>query len=206
MALLKLGGVTSKVGHLLPQFNLPAIRTCPGSTGACRSFCYATKGFYNRGMVVAVYADALRASLRDDFVVRMSRELRRLRPGTAVRLHASGDFYSADYVWKWVELCRAHPRLRFWAYTRSWQLPEMVVSLWELSEVENIQLFASVDEDTGQAPEWLRHAVIVESFDALPAQMTACPYQRNQQITCAKCTYCFKPEGGRKRDVAFLQH
>ena len=37
----------------------------------------------------------------------------------AVRIHASGDFYSQQYFDMWLELCRQHPEVEFWAYTKS---------------------------------------------------------------------------------------
>lgn len=37
----------------------------------------------------------------------------------AVRIHASGDFYSQQYFDLWLEVCRMNPNVEFWAYTKS---------------------------------------------------------------------------------------
>ena len=37
----------------------------------------------------------------------------------AVRIHASGDFFSQAYFDQWLELCRANPGVEFWAFTKS---------------------------------------------------------------------------------------
>lgn len=205
MALLKMAGPTSKVGYRVPQFNLPAMYTCPGSTSACRDICYATDGFHQRRLVKRLYSEALHASLRSDFVATISDELRNLRAGQPIRLHSSGDFYSVKYAVKWLAACRAFPGLRFWAYTRSWRVPGFEPVLRELAALPNVQLFASVDDETGPPPDWLRHAVIVDSFDDLPADTIACLYQRNSDISCARCAYCFQPSK-RKQHVAFVAH
>jgi hypothetical protein len=36
-----------------------------------------------------------------------------------VRIHAAGDFFSQSYFDTWLEYCRAHPDVEFWAYTKS---------------------------------------------------------------------------------------
>lgn len=206
MALLKIAGPRSKVGRHVRQFNLPAVSTCPGSTEQCRRYCYATKKFFLRPLVKEVYAWAYTISQSPLFVSMMTEELHALPAGSLVRLHSSGDFYDSDYVAKWVWLCRAHPQLTFWAYTRSWVLPEMESTLRALSELPNVELFGSADTETGHAPQWLRSAFVVPSFELLPSTVAVCPYQKNRRNTCDRCTYCFKPAGQRKRHVAFLPH
>jgi len=37
----------------------------------------------------------------------------------AVRIHASGDFYSQEYFNKWVSYCKENKEVEFWAYTKS---------------------------------------------------------------------------------------
>jgi len=36
-----------------------------------------------------------------------------------VRIHSSGDFFSQRYFDMWVEFCRNHPEVNFWAFTKS---------------------------------------------------------------------------------------
>lgn len=51
--------------------------------------------------------------------------LQKVLPRSAryVRIHAGGDFFSQAYFDGWLMVCRAHPRVRFWAFTKS-------VDLW----------------------------------------------------------------------------
>ena len=37
----------------------------------------------------------------------------------SVRIHASGDFFNQWYFDIWLEICRRHPDVEFWAYTKS---------------------------------------------------------------------------------------
>lgn len=37
----------------------------------------------------------------------------------AVRIHAAGDFFNQDYFDMWLNLCKEHPDVEFWAYTKS---------------------------------------------------------------------------------------
>jgi hypothetical protein len=40
-----------------------------------------------------------------------------------IRIHGSGDFFNQEYFDAWLEVCRQHPTILFWAFTKS-------VSLW----------------------------------------------------------------------------
>jgi len=37
----------------------------------------------------------------------------------AVRIHSSGDFFKQAYFDMWLEICRNHPDVEFWAFTKS---------------------------------------------------------------------------------------
>ena len=39
------------------------------------------------------------------------------------RIHDSGDFYSLEYLWAWLEVVARLPKIRFWAPTRNWASP-----------------------------------------------------------------------------------
>ena len=79
----------------------------------------------------------------------MIKEIRRKGAAFTVRIHCSGDFYDADYVRKWIEIVRASPHTRFYAYTRSLRVPSIVPPLAELAEMDNVRLWASADSETG---------------------------------------------------------
>lgn len=45
------------------------------------------------------------------------------KPVLPMRIHSSGDFYSAAYAEAWVEVCNRLPEVMFWAPTRTWASP-----------------------------------------------------------------------------------
>lgn len=165
--LLTLGN--SKLGESgIWTFSLPAVTTCPGSSPTCRAECYATKGRFL--FAKRRYNAALASSAEPGFAARMIAEIRRGFIG-CVRIHVSGDFYSADYVRAWVEVAKACPQTRFFAYTRSWRVPEMEAALKELAKLRNVRLWYSCDKDTGtpvRVPKRVRLAWMQTSADETP--------------------------------------
>lgn len=69
-----------------------------------------------------------------------------------MRVHVSGDFYDSEYVRKWIDVVRRSPHCQFFAYTRSWQIEEMLPELVALGSLRNFQLWWSIDRATGSAP------------------------------------------------------
>src|SRR5262245_34717369 len=109
-----------KLGDGIYVFSLPALTTCPGATPVCQRHCYAL-----RGRVLLQrrrYHANLAATRHAAFVPAMCREIHRRFVG-CVRVHVSGDFYSAAYVRAWTDIARACPQTKFFAYTRSWRVP-----------------------------------------------------------------------------------
>jgi hypothetical protein len=104
------------------NFGIPAYRsatgfnTCP-KAGACAAGCYATMGAYRFSNVAKAFEERLTATLSVDFVALMSAEIEKKR-AERVRIHDSGDFYSAEYAQKWFSIMRANPNVAFYAYTK----------------------------------------------------------------------------------------
>jgi len=120
------------------------VNTCP-SAGACARVCYARNGTYLFSNVLAAHTRNLQMTLDSTWPAVMIAELqhRRYRPkgtarimplplheldfwcwhwadagGAAVRIHDSGDFYTADYLDDWLTIARATPDVLFYAYTK----------------------------------------------------------------------------------------
>lgn len=160
----------SKLGRQIFSFSLPAGVTCPGQTPSCAQACYAMRGFYLKPNVRRVYRRNLRLTRRPDFADRIVREIQSVRPAV-VRIHASGDFHTPAYVRSWAEVARRCPGVQFYAYTRSWRLPEFRRPLRELASVPNVQLWYSCDRDTGlpaRKPRSVRIAWMQSAADDLP--------------------------------------
>lgn len=41
------------------------------------------------------------------------------KEATAIRIHASGDFFNQAYFDMWLDICRSNPTIEFWAFTKS---------------------------------------------------------------------------------------
>jgi hypothetical protein len=81
--------------------------------------CYAIKEQVRFPSVLQARVDRHAASLAEDFSVRVIKELGALRVAPKYfRIHASGDFYSQDYVNKWIKVIKAFPSITFYAYTK----------------------------------------------------------------------------------------
>lgn len=99
------------------NFGIPSKKTCFGAK-ACLPYCYVGKGLYNFPNVQASLHNNWDRTKTDDFIIDMYDEL----VSSAVthqRIHDSGDFYSKEYLDKWLWLASALPHVTFYAYTKS---------------------------------------------------------------------------------------
>lgn len=158
----------NKLGQGIFTFSLPAVTTCPGSSPACRAECYADRGRFR--WLRAVYNRKLEATREEGFAARVVAQIRRQFIG-CVRIHVSGDFYSAAYVDAWIAVAKACPETRFYAYTRSWRVPEIRKALQRLARCKNVRLWYSCDRDTGipdDVPKRVRLAWMQTAHDDVP--------------------------------------
>lgn len=222
MALLKapagflLGLGNRKLGDFVYTYSLPAVTTCPGRSRLCEKACYALRGTVR--LQQKAYDRRHASSLEADFVDRMVREIR-LRDAGLVRLHVSGDFYSAAYVRKWAAVAAACPGVRFFAYTRSWRVPAVRRELARLARLPNFRLWYSCDKETGLPPRPGRGVRVaymaVDDVDAPPAApdlafrvkrvavrkriggAVVCPVENGTAaknvVNCQKCGLCWEP-------------
>jgi hypothetical protein len=184
-------------------------------TSLCSLLCYATRGHFLQSNVKRRYRENFERSLDGDFGFQMGRELRGL--GRAlVRIHVSGDFYSTKYVQDWLDIVRACPQIRFFAYTRSWNQARLLPGLLDLAACSNMQLWFSADRVSGRPPEhtqvryaWLANGPEDEAstprwshlvFRNKPRtvlkrtnDVLVCPVEQGTDIdlTCTTCQICF---------------
>jgi hypothetical protein len=107
---IKLNGIFS--------FSLPAILTCNKKyIKHCSKYCYALKigKLYPQYNVKMNYN--YNESLKDSFIERINRELR--TASRYIRLHVSGDFYSQEYLDKWVNIAKSNKGNIFYTYTKN---------------------------------------------------------------------------------------
>lgn len=178
----------AKLGKSVASVNRPAIDTCPGASETCKGICYALKNLYKALKIQDKYAAS---------TINLPEKLPAL-----VRIHASGDFDSTEYVQFWINTVKANTGTKFWGYTRSWQAKTgLLPSLEQLRAEPNVQLFASMDDSITESPPagW-RVAYI--SPDARFKGMK-CLEQEGKMSDCKACGYCFKKTRG---NVEFMPH
>lgn len=96
------------------------IHTCP-QAGACAALCYARSGTFRFKNVKAAHARNLKLVLDTpaEWEAAMNAEISRyLKPGSYVRIHDSGDFFSDEYLVAWMRIAANHPSVVFYAYTK----------------------------------------------------------------------------------------
>jgi hypothetical protein len=124
-----------------------SFNVCPNA-GACAKFCYARNGTYLFSNVKSAHMRNLMMVLDDPdgWQEAMTQELwhKRYRPkgiireipdvipetlspdihdwmmsgGAAIRVHDSGDYFSADYLRRWLHIADAVPDVLFYSYTK----------------------------------------------------------------------------------------
>lgn len=104
------------------NWGIPAYRssdgfkTCPNAA-ACAKGCYATMGAYLFSNVAKVFEQRLKLAQSPNFVLIMNAEIKR-RNVEKLRIHDSGDFFSVEYLERWLAIMRANPQCTFYAYTK----------------------------------------------------------------------------------------
>lgn len=152
------------------SFGIPAYKsstgliTCPGAL-SCIKGCYARNGLYL--MPSVKHAQEKRLELTRDtelFVAVIDTEIRK-RKVKVLRIHDSGDFYSAEYRDAWFQVMRYNPTVRFYAYTKNLPLFHMV------KLPVNFTLIASEGGkyDKRINPEKNRHSRVFSSLEELHA-------------------------------------
>ena len=124
-----------KLGQAISLWSLPAVSTCPGRSAICELWCYAKSGRFLLPTVKDRLQWNLAQTLRDDFVSRLVDEIRR-KGVLVIRIHSSGDFDTAAYATKWMEIMKQCPQVRDYAYTRSYRVPEIAAVLEEMAQSE----------------------------------------------------------------------
>jgi Gene product 88 len=198
--------------------------SCPGETAACAKVCYAARGFYLMPSVKKRNKTNFLASKSDSFILNMLRQIQFYRV-RVMRVHASGDFYDAQYIRKWIAIVKRTPKVQYYAYTRSWQLPELECELAALAQLPNFQLWLSTDMIAHTAPfiPGTRIAYLaLNQFDTpasncdlvfrnyqTPSQVyvqgvRVCPVENGtvggQNLTCSTCGLCWEQDKLTKLD------
>jgi len=119
-------GTTNKklMSQGIISFDLPPVTTCPFKSSWYTKDekgynCFAV-GIYNRYPNVKRKWDKNEIISKSESFVSIANESLKALPNTKfVRIHASGDYYSKDYLKKWVKIAKMNPNVIFYSYTKS---------------------------------------------------------------------------------------
>jgi hypothetical protein len=203
-----------KLGNGIWHWNLPAGSqfSCPGASPWCDASinggCYANpekhQHTYGSPHVQAIYQRNWEM-VQDDavwdwgialsaWIQTKNKRARHLRNQVrVVRIHTSGDFFSQKYtaIWDWIAVC--NPTVQFYAYTRSWAVPELLGILEEFRSRPNVTLWASWDHTMPETPAGWKTAIVVDkpAWAESRAGETRCPEQTGVQPDCTSCGLCW---------------
>ena len=151
------------------NFGIPAYKsasgmlTCPNA-GACAKGCYALAGAYRFSNVARTFEARLAVTLSKDFIDAMLKEIDDCK-AERIRIHDSGDFYSEEYLDKWISIMQARPNVEFYAYTK-------MVSMFKRRAKDLPKNFKLVFSFGGTEDKLIdvtndRHSLVFESLEDL---------------------------------------
>lgn len=126
----------SKIHKSVQTFSIPPVVTCPNCL-QCAKTCYALKAYRMYPSVKTSWDSNYQLSQTIDFIPAISAAIK----SKHVRIHVAGDFYSQEYLNKWIAIANMHPKVKFFTYTKT---------SWNFSEVpRNLNIINSLTETGG---------------------------------------------------------
>jgi hypothetical protein len=208
-----------KTPTIANTFGLPSGKaySCPGATSVCEKICYAgnLERIYKGVKEILVdnwnqlkdatqpQMEALLYQMIDEF----DKDCDKRNAQKLFRIHWDGDFFNATYTMAWKNVILAFPGIQFWVYTRS----DFAVPI--LSDVDNLSLYFSADDDNWQLAEKLKEdngvklAYLAENFamgkermlSITPKSAIPCPENAKKIklisdkgsacVTCGQCVF-----------------
>jgi hypothetical protein len=208
-----------KTPTIANTFGLPSGKaySCPGATSVCEKICYAgnLERIYKGVKEILVdnwnqlkdanqqEMEALLYQMIDEF----DKDCVKRNAEKLFRIHWDGDFFNETYTRAWKNVILAFPSVQFWVYTRS----DFAVPI--LSDVDNLSLYFSADDDNWQLAEKLKEdngvklAYLAENFamgkermlSITPKSAIPCPENAKKIklisdkgsacVTCGQCVF-----------------
>jgi hypothetical protein len=163
-------------GNLIWGFGLPSglPEICLGMTPTCRAHCYAIRSEAYRAKARAKYQRNWEISQLPDFAQRM-RYFILNHDVKVVRIHTGGEFHSPHYARQWLRIIRWLPDVRFYCYTRAWQIAPLKRVIDRMADYHNARVWYSCDRDTGlpsAVPARVRISWLMTRPDEIPPSTT----------------------------------
>jgi hypothetical protein len=166
----------------------------------CPSTCHHWATCYGNAMPFAKRIDHRDTGL---LMLRLEQEIHGLlsvrgREGILVRLHALGDFFSADYVRFWANMLALHDKLAIYGYTAHHPTSEIGFAIWCLKRIYG-RRFAIRFSNGGTKKDC---TIAVPKGTEKVEGAFICPEQTGKTLACATCGACWSTD----KNVAFLDH
>lgn len=175
--------------HNMYMFNLPATpvvckRICPG--------CYAAREQTRFPVVLKARESRYAASLSSTFTATIIKELSSLKTKPKYfRIHASGEFYSQEYIDAWVEIASAFPNIIFYAYTKR-------LAHFDFSNINALPNFVLINSLHFKGLNY-------GPLSSVPTDAFICPSHTG--ATCGEsCTWCQTKGQADVKGVWFIKH
>lgn len=151
-----------KTPTIANTFGLPSGKaySCPGATSVCEKICYAgklekiykgVKDVLLNNWELLRNADQLEMeALLYQMIDEFDKDCVKRNAEKLFRIHWDGDFFNETYTHAWKNVIKAFPQIQFWVYTRS----DFAVPI--LSDVDNLSLYFSTDDDNWQLASELK--------------------------------------------------
>lgn len=168
--------------------------------GTCNCFCdgcYATKGNYN--FKTTIKALAIRTALARydlDFVERAINAQIQADNIKFIRVHASGDFFSRDYIDMWKRIAKANPAVTMWTYTKNADAENAFYDIPNFNIVHS--LIPNIGKNYGPC-EYILSTYETLSSLGIPVYICKCGIDKNQH--CSNCKVC-----STYKYVLFIEH
>ncbi len=161
------------------------------------SGCYAQTGFYR--MKSTIKALAIRTALAriyPDFVERAIIAQVKAENIKLCRIHASGDFFSLEYIQLWQDIACACESCVFWTYTKNPQAENA------FNQISNVNVVKSLIPEIGM--NYGHCDYVMKAYEILKASgksvhLCKCGFDKNQH--CVNCKGCSENEF-----VLFVEH
>lgn len=187
-------------------WNIPAVSTCPYKTAMCECECYAKIAEMIYPNVRVSRERNYKISLANDFTYKMlivinhymSKEKYKNANAVYFRIHESGDFYSREYLNKWLEIISAckdlYKNLYFNVYTKSTPFLTHTAAYYKAmypNLIINISIWADSPTELvnkAHAEKWNIYTAVPKNEIDTAVKMPGCVKCRCAD--CGTCTLC----------------
>lgn len=203
------------ISYRYAQFNTRARIDCPYASKGCLNVCYACTGNHNFPSVKKSrersYNDSLKDNFADMIIFTIEVELQSGRykdKHMIVRIHESGDFYSFEYLLKWIKVFEHFEndsRITFCFYTKSFkfflELDEESKAIVNRCLENNVIAMSLSIDDTTTFEQLARATKIKKLFPLVNVyycteNIEAIEHDNKCDCeNCAKCGTCTKTSG-----------